>query len=90
MRYTDEDDTLLGLEKAKKGRKPRRWRGSLSQRIRASKKLPQAVFKISSYSHSAGAVWDRVNYVARDGELEVEAQDGEALDQGELEAMVDK
>ena len=26
MRYTDEDDTLLGLEKARKGRKPRRWR----------------------------------------------------------------
>ena len=90
MRYTDEDDTLLGLEKARKGRKPRRWRGSLPQRIRASKKLPQAVFKISSYSHSAGAVWDRVNYVARDGELAVEAQDGEALDQAELEAMVDK
>lgn len=90
MRYTDEDDTLLGLEEAKKGRNPRRWRGSLPQRIRASKKLPQAVFKISSYSHSAGAVWDRVNYVARDGELEVEAQDGEALDQVELEAMVDK
>ena len=90
MRYTDEDDTLLGLEKARKGRKPRRWRGSLPQRIRASKKLPQAVFKISSYSHSAGAVWDRVNYVARDGELEVEAQDGEALDHVELEAMVDK
>ena len=90
MRYTYEDDTLLGLEKARKGRKPRRWRGSLPQRIRASKKLPQAVFKISSYSHSAGAVWDRVNYVARDGELEVEAQDGEALDQVELEAMVDK
>lgn len=90
MQYAYEDDTLLGLEKAKKGRKPRRWRGSLPQRIRASKKLPQAVFKISSYSHSAGAVWDRVNYVARDGELEVEAQDGETLDHVELEAMVDK
>lgn len=90
MQYAYEDDTLLGLEKARKGRKPRRWRGSLPQRIRASKKLPQAVFKISSYSHSAGAVWDRVTYVARDGELEVEAQDGEALDQVELEAMVDK
>ena len=90
MRYTYEDDTLLGLEKARKGRKPRRWRGSLPQRIRASKKLPQAVFKISSYSHTAGAVWDRVNYVARDGELAVEAQDGEALDHVELEAMVDK
>ena len=90
MRYTDADDTLLGLEQARKGRKPRRWGGSLPQRIRASKKLPQAVFKISSYSHSAGAVWDRVTYVARDGELAVEAQDGEAMDQVELEAMVEK
>ena len=89
MRYTDDDDTLLGLEKAKKGRKARRWTGSLSQRARAAKRLPQAVFKISSYSHSAGAVWDRVNYVARDGELEVEAQDGEMLEQARLEALVD-
>ena len=89
MRYTDEDDTLLGLEKARKGRKPRRWSGSLPQRVRASRRLPQAVFKISSYSHSAGAVWDRVTYVARDGELEVEAQDGEALDHARLEALVD-
>ena len=91
MRYTDEDDTLLGLEQARKGRKPRRWRGSLPQRIRASKRLPQAVFKISSYSHSAGAVWDRVTYVAREGELEVEDANGEKLtDVVELEQRVDK
>ena len=91
MRYTDEDDTLLGLEQARKGRKPRRWSGSLPQRIRASKRLPQAVFKISSYSHSAGAVWDRVNYVAREGELEVEDANGEKLtDVVELEQRVDK
>ena len=93
MRYTDEDDTLFGLERAKRGRKPtrgRRWTGSLSQRVRASQRLPQAVFKISSYSHSAGAVWGRVNYVARDGELEVEAANGEKLESlVELERMVD-
>ena len=78
MRYED-DDTLLGLEKAKRGQRARggrRWTGSLGQRARASRRLPQAVFKISSYSHSAAGVWDRVNYVARDGELEVETRTG--------------
>lgn len=87
--YTDEDDTPLGLKKARKGRKPWRRSGSLSQRVRASRRLPQAVFKISSYSHSGGAVWDRVQYVSREGELEDEA--GKKLeDLVELEAMVEK
>ena len=92
MRYED-DDTLLGLEKAKRGQRARggrRWTGSLGQRARASRRLPQAVFKISSYSHSAAGVWDRVNYVARDGELEVETANGEKLESlVELEHMVD-
>ena len=98
MRYQD-DDTLLGLEKAKRGQRPargrrlgggRRWTGSLSQRVRAARRLPQAVFKISSYSHGGGALWDRVNYVARDGELEVEAANGERTDSlVELERLVD-
>lgn len=88
MHYPD-DDTLLGLEQAKKGRKPRRWSGSLPQRIRASKRLPQAVFKISSYSRSGGAVWDRVHYISREGELAVEDANGQQLaDLAELEEMV--
>ena len=95
MRYPD-DDTLLGLETAKRGQRPargrrgRRWTGTLSQRARTSRRLPQAVFKISSYSHSGGAVWDRVTYVARDGELAVEGPNGEVVEnQAELEATVD-
>lgn len=95
MRY-DDDDTLLGLEKAKRGQRAargrggRRWTGTLSQRARTSRRLPQAVFKISSYSRSGGAVWDRVNYVARDGELEVEGPNGQQVEsQAELEQVVD-
>lgn len=87
--YTDEDDTLLGLEQARKGRKPRRWSGSLSQRVRAFRRLPQAVFKISSYSRSGGAVWDRVQYVSREGELEDEAGKKQE-DLVELGEMVEK
>ena len=92
MRYA-ADDSLLGLEHAKRGtraRGGRRWTGTLSQRARASQRLPQAVFKISSYSRSAGAVWDRANYVARDGELEVEGPNGELVESHvELEHLVD-
>ena len=93
MRYAYQQDSLAGLEEARRGGLPRgrrKWTGSLSQRARASRRLPQAVFKISSYSHSAGAVWDRVNYVSREGELEPEAPNGETLNQVELEQMVDE
>ena len=93
MRYAHQQDSLAGLEEDRRGSLPRggrRWTGSLRQRARASRGLPQAVFKISSYSHSAGAVWDRVNYVARDGEIEVEGPNGETLDLEQLEEMVEE
>ena len=92
VRYAHQHDSLAGLEEDRRGRLPkggRKWTGSLGQRARASRGLPQAVVKISSYSHSAGAVWDRVNYVGRDGELEVEAPTGETLTQAELEERVE-
>ena len=102
MRYAHQQDSLAGLEEDRRGSLPksgrrgagggrggRKWTGSLSQRARASRGLPQAVVKISSYSHSAGAVWDRVNYVGRDGEIEVEGPGGETLDQVQLEQRVE-
>ena len=89
MRYTD-DDTLRGRKKARTSRTPQRWTGSLRQWVRAARRLPQAVFKISSYNHSAAAVWDRVQYISREGELEVEDPNGEKVaDVVELEQMVD-
>ena len=102
MRYAHQQDSLAGLEEDRRGSLPksgrrgagqerggRKWTGSLGQRARASRGLPPAVIKISSFSHSAGAVWDRVNYVGRDGELEVETPDGEKLTQAELEERVE-
>ena len=98
MRY-QEDDSFLGLENAKRGSTPkggrrggpgRRWTGSMSQRVQAAKGSPQAVFKISSYSHSGGGVWDRVNYVGRDGDLELEDENEEMLGQVALERMVEE
>ena len=97
MQYAYDEDSLTGLDTAKRGsgakgrRVPggRKWTGDLRQRGRTARGLPQAVFKISSYSHNSGAVWDRVNYVGRDGELEVETANGETLSQVELEQMVE-
>ena len=99
MRYEDEDFTE-GLQQATRGAKPargRRWSGgggggwgSLKERVSAAKGSPQAVFKISSYSRSSSAVWDRVNYVARDGEIEVEMPNGEEISQQELGRLVEE
>ena len=97
MQYADDEDSLTGLDGAKRGSGPkgrrvpggRKWTGDLRQRGQAARGLPQAVFKISSYSHNSAATWDRANYVARDGELEVETANGATLSQVELEQMVE-
>ena len=105
MRYQD-DESFLDTGNSKSGAKPRSGRrgpggggraggwsggkGGVNQRLRAAQRLPQAVFKISSYSHSSGAVWERVNYVGRDGELEVEAPNGEMLGQVAVEQLVEE
>lgn len=91
MRYAD--DSFTGLDTARRGRRPRgrrQWTGSLGQRARASRGLPQAVFKITSYNRSGRTVWDRVHYVSRAGELEAEGPNGERLDQGGLAHLVDE
>ncbi len=84
----DEDREEGLLEKAvrPKGGRPGerwhglgRWTGSLTQRVRTARGLPQAVFKITSWNHSGGALWDRANYVSREGGEEVETQGGERL-----------
>ena len=85
------DDSLTGLDTAHRGRLPRggrQWAGSLGQRARASRGLPQAVVKISSYSHSAGAVASRLAYIGREGELELEGPSGKLLAEAELAQTV--
>ena len=87
---TAADDRLTDLDRPQRGRRaPRRWTGTVSQRGRASRGLPQAVFKISSYSHSAGAVVGRFEYITREGEAEAEGPSGELLDQAALAARAD-
>ena len=90
MRY--EAESFTGLEDARRGSRPRgrrQWTGTVGQRAHASRRLPQAVFKISSYSHSGGAVLGRVQYITREGEVEAEGPNGERLGQAELAHIVD-
>jgi len=88
MRYPDEE-SFTELDTPRRGRQPRRrWTGSMGQRARAARGLPPAVFKISSYSHSAGGVRSRFAYISREGALEAEGPDGELRDREQLEETV--
>ena len=99
MLYQD-DDERSGLEQAGRARQHqfsgRRWfrpstrqSGHRRSQPPAGTRAPKAVFKISSYSHSGGAMWDRANYIARDGELAVEGPHGELFESlSEVEQFV--
>ena len=80
-----EDDRFTGLEDVRRGRRPRRrWTGTVGQRASAARRVPQAVFKISSHNRSGGAVHGRFQYMTREGEVEAEGLNGERLDQAQL------
>jgi len=91
-----DDEERSGLEHAGRARQHQfggrwRWGGSLSQRASVARRLPQAVFKISSYSHGGGAMWDRATYISREGELAVETDDGLQLENlAEVDDMVSR
>ncbi len=100
MLYEDDEEERSGLEQAGRARQHRfsgrRWfrpgtrqPGTRQPQPQADKRLPKAVFKISSYSHSGGALWDRATYIARDGELTVEGPHGERFESlSEVEQFV--
>jgi len=51
----------------------------LKNAYRASQNLPQAVLKVSSYSHGQGRAGAHLSYIARNGDLEVEDPQGNHL-----------
>ena len=91
-----DDEDRSGLERAGRARQHQfggrwSWGGSLSQRASVARRLPQAVFKISSYSHGGGVMWDRATYISREGELAVETDDGLQLENlAEVDDMVSR
>ena len=48
------------------------------------------MFKITSYSHSASAVWSRFEYISREAALEMEGPDGERWELEELEQKLEE
>lgn len=91
MRY-DEEESFTGLDRPGRrgGGRGRGWRGTTGQRAAAARGLPAAVFKVTSYSHSAAAVWSRFEYISREEELAVEGPNGEKLELEELEEILEK
>jgi type IV secretion system T-DNA border endonuclease VirD2 len=51
----------------------------LAERLRAARRIPQAVVKITSFAHGAKKVRELMQYISRDGKLELESEGGEAI-----------
>lgn len=63
---------------------------SLKSAYRATQNLPQAVLKVSSYSHGQGRAAAHLDYISRKGDLEVEDPQGNRLsDPEELKERIE-
>lgn len=64
---------------------------SVTKSYSAAKNLPQAVLKVSSYGHGSSKVGAHVNYINRNGELEVEDPAGNKIqDPAELKKLMNE
>ena len=68
------------LSKRQSDKRDRGWSGTLSQRVRVAKRLPQAVVKITSHNRGRTHVGARLHYISRDGELALETDQGLTLE----------
>ncbi|MCG8595061.1 MAG: relaxase/mobilization nuclease domain-containing protein [Kiloniellales bacterium] len=55
------------------------WSGSLKQRARVAKRLPQAVVKVTSYNKGLKKVIERMEYAARENADRLETERGEII-----------
>jgi hypothetical protein len=67
--------------------RPRQVKGrgisiNLPERLRAARRLPEAIVKVASFSHGLHQVSDHLRYISRDGKLELE-KDGDEFLRGE-------
>ena len=68
------------ISKRQPRKRERGWSGTLSQRVRVTKRLPQAVVKITSHNRGRRHVGARLHYISRDGELSLETDQGLTLE----------
>lgn len=52
---------------------------TLPERLRAARRVPQAVVKVASYVQGVARAGHLLRYISRDGELELETESGEAI-----------
>jgi len=68
----------------------RGWAGTLKQRVRVAKRLPQAMVKITSHNRGRKQVGARLHYISKEGELSLETDEGLSLDTPEeIDAYLD-
>lgn len=68
----------------------RAWAGSLADRVRVARRLPQAVLKISSHNRGESRVRARLRYISRQGTLAIETEQGIRLEGlEEVDRLVD-
>ena len=51
----------------------------LAERLRSARRIPQAVVKITSFAHGAKKVRELMQYISRDGKLELESDSGASI-----------
>ena len=81
-------DVFKGL--SEQGGRRRRKAGSVSSTMRAAVGSPEAVVKLASWGSGAASARDQLNYISREGELELEMSDGTTLEtREEIRDLVD-
>lgn len=79
----------LSIDKRPGGDVAKGAANTLTQAYRAAQTLPQAVLKVSSYSHGAGRVGTHVKYISREADLVVEdPQGGQLKDPEEMKERI--
>ncbi len=81
-------DVFKGL--SEQGGRRRRKAGSVSSSMRAATGSPEAVVKLASWGSGAASARDQLNYISREGELELEMSDGTTIEsREEIRDLVD-
>lgn len=79
-RHAESASVLEGLQRGRHAKASRAWRGSLADRVRVTRKLPQAILKISSHNSGQGRVRARLRYISRQGALAIETDEGISIE----------
>ncbi len=78
-RNSETAEVLEDLQRGRRAKESHAWKGTLADRVRVTRRLPQAVLKISSHNTGQGRVRARLRYISRQGTLRIETDEGIAV-----------